>query len=81
MQTVTKNNQIDDEWLVRDVGGIVKQLGHNSADFAYKQIQQEGGIENCIKPFTASMDLKGLYAGTGNDNEWGDLFSEIQHLL
>ena len=72
-----KNNQIDDEWLVRDVGGIVKQLGHNSADFAYKQIQQEGGIENCIKPFTASMDLKGPYAGTGNDNEWGDLFSEI----
>ena len=54
-----KNNQIDDEWLVRDVGGIVKQLGHNSADFAHRQIQQEGGIENCIKPFTASMDLNG----------------------
>ena len=71
------NNQINDEWLVRDAGGIVQQLGYSSADFAHQQIRNEGGANSCIRPFTASQDVKGPYRGKGNDNEWGDLFAEI----
>ena len=71
------NNQINDEWLVRDAGGIVQQLGFSSADFAHQQIRNEGGVNSCIRPFTASQDVKGPYRGKGNDNEWGDLFAEI----
>ncbi len=71
------DNKINDEWLVRDVGGIVQQLGYNSSDFAHQQIRYEGGVNSCIKPFTASMDVEGPYTGKGNDNKWGDLFAEI----
>ena len=71
------SNQINDEWLVRDFGSIVQQLGYNSADFALQQIRDEGGINSCSKPFNAEMDIKGPYQGTGNDNEWGDLFADI----
>ena len=70
-------NQINDEWLVRDFGGIVHQLGFHSKEFALQQIRDEGGIASCNKPFNADMDIKGPYLGTGNDNEWGILFSEI----
>ena len=28
------NNQINDEWLIRDTGGIVKQLGKDPKEFA-----------------------------------------------
>ena len=70
-------NQINDEWLVRDFGGIVHQLGFDSKEFALQQIRDEGGIASCNKPFNADMDIKGPYLGTGNDNEWGILFSEI----
>ena len=45
------NNQINDEWLIRDQGGIVRQLGMEVEDCARKQIDAEGGPENCKRPF------------------------------
>ena len=66
-----KDNTIFDEWLIRDYGGIVRQLGHSPRKFAKKLIKAEGGPENCIKPFTPANDVKGEYQSNGNDNEWG----------
>ena len=40
------NNQVNDEWLIRDQGAIVRQLGMMPKDFARDQINLEGGIEN-----------------------------------
>ena len=45
-----RNNQIDDEWLIRDQGAIVRQLGMSPQDYARDLIEKEGGIESCIKP-------------------------------
>jgi hypothetical protein len=71
------NNQINDEWLIRDTAGIVKQLGMDPKIFAIDLIEREGGPENCIKPFSPSIDVKGPYNGSGNDNEWGQKLSAI----
>jgi predicted ester cyclase len=66
-----KDNQIDDEWLIRDQGAIVRQLGWDPKDYARDLIAREGGPEACVRPFTPAIDVKGPYQGCGNDNEWG----------
>ena len=71
------NNQVNDEWLIRDQGAIVRQLGMKPEDFARDQINQEGGLEKCHHPFDDSMDQVGPYTGKGNKNEWGERYVDI----
>jgi len=75
------NNQIDDEWLIRDQGAVVRQLGWDPKDYARDLIRREGGPADCVRPFTPAIDTPGPYKGRGNDNEWGvkyaDIFSRI----
>lgn len=72
-----KNNQIDDEWLIRDQGAIVRQLGIDPRDYARDLIAREGGPEHCVTPFTPAIDVAGPYQGCGNDNEWGGRHADI----
>ncbi len=67
-----KKNQIDDEWLIRDQGAIVRQLGMNPKDYARDLIAREGGPTTCVAPLTPQTDVAGPYQGTGNNNEWGE---------
>jgi hypothetical protein len=71
-----KDNMISDEWLVRDNGAIVRQMGYDPKDWARGKV--EAGMAT---PFTPQMDVKGPYFGNGNDNPWGqayvDLFSRM----
>ena len=69
-------NQIDDEWLIRDQGAIVRQLGLEPQDYARAAIEKEGGPERCIRPFTPRIDRPGPYRGTGNDNPWGQAYAD-----
>ena len=71
------NNRINDEWLIRDQGAIVRQLGWNPRDYAADLIEREGGAEQCVKPFTTEIDRPGPYQGHGNDNEWGQRYADI----
>ena len=71
-----KDNQIYDEWLVRDYGGIVRQLGLDPKGYAAGLIAAEGGPETATRPFTPDMDVDGGYHGRGNDNEWGQQYAE-----
>lgn len=72
-----KADTIYDEWLVRDYGGIVRQLGMNPRDYARALIEREGGAEKASRPFTPEMDVDGGYQGRGNDNEWGARLADI----
>jgi SnoaL-like domain len=72
-----RGNVIDDEWLVRDQGAIVRQLGIEPKDFARTLIAKEGGPEHCIKPFTPAIDVPGPYKGHGNENEWGVAYADM----
>lgn len=72
-----KDNAIDDEWLIRDNGAVVRQMGWDPHDFARDLIEREGGPETCQKPLTPSNDLVGPYQGRGNDNEWGQRHADL----
>lgn len=71
------NNQITDEWLIRDQGAIVRQMGWDPKQYAVDLIAREGGPDNCVKPFHPSIDKAGPYSGRGNDNEWGAKYADV----
>lgn len=71
-----RDDIIDDEWLVRDYGGIARQLGMDPREFTAALIAREGGPEAASRPFTPDRDIEGPYSGTGNDNEWGARYAD-----
>ncbi len=71
------NNQINDEWLIRDQGAIVRQMGWDPKEFARDQIAREGGPQACVKPLTPQTDRPGPYRGSGNDDEWGQRLGDL----
>ncbi len=71
------NNQINDEWLIRDQGAIVRQMGWDPKEFAADLIAREGGPDACVKPLTPANDIEGPYKGRGNENEWGAAYADI----
>jgi len=75
------NNQINDEWLIRDQGAIVRQMGWDPKEYAANLIEAEGGPANCVKPLTLLTDQPGPYKGHGNDNAWGQRYADILHRI
>ncbi|MEM1272779.1 MAG: ester cyclase [Pseudomonadota bacterium] len=71
-----KENQIDDEWLIRDQGAIVRQLGWTPQAYASKIIEERGVSENAARPLTPETDQVGPYSGKGNTSPWGDQLAE-----
>lgn len=71
------NNQIDDEWLIRDQGAIVRQMGWTPKKYARDLIAREGGADTCAKPLTPEIDIAGPYKGKGNDNPWGARLADM----
>ena len=72
-----KDNMISDEWLIRDNGAVVRQIGQNPRDWARDLIEREGGAGKATMPFTPAVDRDGPYLGRGNDNEWGAKLADI----
>ncbi len=72
-----RSNVIDDEWLIRDQGAIVRQMGWEPDAFARDQIAREGGPDLCVRPMSPANDRPGPYVGRGNDNPWGARLADI----
>ncbi|MGL4242401.1 MAG: ester cyclase, partial [Beijerinckiaceae bacterium] len=72
-----RDNAVYDEWLVRDQGAIVRQMGWDPKTYAADLISKEGGPENCVKPFTPDRNIDGGYHGKGNDHPIGQRYAEI----
>jgi predicted ester cyclase len=70
-------DQIYDEWLVRDNGGIVRQLGIDPAAHARTLIRREGGAERASRPLCPASDAPAVYQGVGNRNPWGERYADI----
>ena len=68
-----KDNMIGDEWLLRDNGGVVRQLGYTPKDWARSKLEHTQDF----RPFCPEVDVVGPYTGTGNDNEWGAKYAGI----
>jgi predicted ester cyclase len=56
-----KENQVYDEWIVRDQGAIVRQIGYSPKEFAKKIIESEGGILTASKLFNCETDKSSNY--------------------
>ncbi len=71
------DNMINDEWLIRDQGAIVRQMGWDPKEYAADLIAREGGAEASVKPLSPKIDIEGPYKGYGNDNEWGHRHADL----
>lgn len=72
-----KDNTIDDEWLIRDQGAIVRQMGWEPKAYAADLIEREGGAAACVKPLSPETDMPGPYKARGNDNAWGGRLADL----
>lgn len=72
-----RDNLIYDEWLVRDVGAFVRQLGLEPKGYAADLIDREGGPDKCVKPFSPDNDVVGEYNGRGNKHPTGERYAEL----
>lgn len=72
-----RDDQIFDEWLIRDQGAIVRQMGWDPRAYAADLIVREGGPEACVKPFTPARDIAGAYQGQGNDHPVGQRYADL----
>jgi hypothetical protein len=71
------NNQINDEWLIRDQGAIVRQMGETVAGHVRERIRRAGGPEKMPRPLTPGTDRPGPYKGRGNDDAWGARYADL----
>ena len=72
-----RENVIYDEWIVRDQGAIVRQLGVEPKRFAAERIAAEGGPAACVKPLTPETDAEARYRGRGNDHPRGTVYADL----
>jgi predicted ester cyclase len=70
-------NKINDEWLVRDQGAIVRQMGWDPQQYARDLVAREGGPDNCVRPLTRATDKMGPYTKSGNGNAFGAKYEDI----
>ena len=73
----TSRNQIYDEWIIRDQGAIVRQLGHDPRDFAQAQIELEGGYDVASAPEDSWADPASRYRSGGNDHDAGKQYGQL----
>ena len=77
-----RNNQVYDEWLVRDQGAIIRQISLDPKKYADKLIQEEGGILKCSIPFNKDtpndVQIDGVYkAPTISKENTGTRYADI----
>ncbi len=72
-----KDNQIYDEWMVRDQSAIVRQMGWDPKTYAADLIAQEGGPQQCVQPLTPHNEAKAGYTGRGNTHAVGERYADI----
>jgi hypothetical protein len=69
-------NQIYDEWLVRDGGAIVRQLGFTPEEFAGRQIEEQRGADQAVLPLMSQSEPPEVYVGKGNDHPAGQRYAQ-----
>ena len=63
-----KNNQVYDEWIVRDQGAMVRQLGYSPKEFAQMQINNENNLKIKKEIFNSKSDMESEYVPIKADN-------------
>jgi predicted ester cyclase len=74
-----RDGQIFDEWLVRDFGAIVRQMGSTPQDFARKIVAEAGGSTRTSDRLFA--DESPVYRSRGNDHPAGRTLARLVESL
>ena len=73
-----KDNQVYDEWIVRDQGAMVRQIGYSPKEFAQIMIDKEGGVDNAKKLFDKSeVEPSDYHPEDMKINSAGEKYSKI----
>ena len=73
-----KGNQVYDEWIVRDQGAMVRQIGYTPKEFAQIMIDKEGGLEKAKKLFDKNdVKLSDYNPINVEKNSPGEKYSKI----
>lgn len=72
-----RRNQIYDEWLVRDFGAIVRQLGTTPEAYARQQIGSASDDKPAVLPLQDQSTPPLVYNGRGNDHPSGFRYAEV----
>jgi len=73
-----KDNQVYDEWIVRDQGAMVRQIGYSPKEFAQIMIDKEGGVDNAKKLFDKSeVEPSDYHPEDMRINSAGEKYSKI----
>ena len=73
-----KENQVYDEWIVRDQGAMVRQIGYTPKEFAQIIIDKEGGLEKANSLFDRNDVKPSNYHQKNIEiNSSGDRYSKI----
>lgn len=72
-----RDGVIYDEWLIRDQGSIVRQLGLDPQAYARDLIAREGGPEVCVAPLTMENQTPGRYPGHAAPGEPGERYAAM----
>ncbi|MEO0680033.1 MAG: nuclear transport factor 2 family protein [Pseudomonadota bacterium] len=74
-----RGDVIDDEWIIRDQGAIVRQMGQDPRDWAADRIAAHQAAHGAPPPppFRPEDDRPGPYRGAGNADEWGERYADL----
>ncbi len=73
-----KNNQVYDEWIVRDQGAMVRQLGYSPKEFAQQEVDNKKNSNSSKEIFNSKSDMKSEYIPIKtNKNSVGYKYSNI----
>ena len=72
-----RDDVVYDEWLVRDQGAIVRQLGLEPRRWTAELIEREGGPEHCVRPLTPENDASPRYTARGNDHPAAERYAAL----
>ena len=73
-----KENQVYDEWIVRDQGAMVRQIGYTPKEFAQIIIDKEGGLDKANSLFNRDDVKPSNYHQKNIEiNSSGDRYSKI----
>jgi len=76
-----RNNQIYEEWLVRDHAGILRQIGLETREFAFRKVAEERERGLTPSVFTPAIDAAGSYRAPQNWAAEGDLYVDLLRRL
>ena len=68
-ECVVRNDQVVEEWLIRDQGAIAACLGTDAEELARLQAENDLGIHGKVMFFTPNADVSGNYVDVIDDSE------------